>query len=63
MEKEFALDKIIHETFCMVCRRIFIILHFIVNDNNRENKNSGILTLDGVHLSKKGNQLIAEKMM
>ncbi len=33
------------------------------NENNPENKNSGILTLDGVHLSAKGNQLAAEKMM
>lgn len=33
------------------------------NKYNRDNKNSGILTLDGVHLSAKGNQLAAEKMM
>ncbi|MEO6638285.1 MAG: GDSL-type esterase/lipase family protein [Ginsengibacter sp.] len=33
------------------------------NDNNPENKNSGILTIDGVHLSNKGNALVAEKMM
>lgn len=33
------------------------------NDNNLDNKNSGILTLDGVHLSKKGNSLVAEKIL
>ncbi len=31
--------------------------------NNPGNKSSGILTEDGVHLSAKGNQLVAEKMM
>jgi lysophospholipase L1-like esterase len=31
--------------------------------NNAENKEKGILTTDGVHLSEKGNQLVAEEMM
>lgn len=33
------------------------------NENNPDNNNSGILTVDGVHLSKKGNALAAEKIM
>ena len=33
------------------------------NKNNPDNKNSGILTIDRVHLSAKGNQLAAAKMM
>lgn len=31
--------------------------------NNPENKESGILTTDGVHLNEKGNSFVAEKMM
>jgi len=31
--------------------------------NNKENKESGILTTDRVHLNEKGNQLVAEEMM
>lgn len=30
--------------------------------NNKENKESGILTKDGVHLNEKGNELVAEEM-
>ena len=30
--------------------------------NNSENKESGILTTDGVHLNEKGNEFVAEKM-
>jgi lysophospholipase L1-like esterase len=30
--------------------------------NNTENKSSGILTTDGVHLNPKGNQLVADEM-
>ncbi len=47
------------------CRLVDIRKDFVEyeNKNNRDNKNSGILTLDGVHLSAKGNQLAAEKMM
>ena len=31
--------------------------------NNKENRESGILTTDRVHLNEKGNQLVAEEMM
>jgi lysophospholipase L1-like esterase len=31
--------------------------------NNKENKDRGILTRDGVHLNEKGNQLAADEMM
>lgn len=31
--------------------------------NNKENKEKGILTTDGVHLTEKGNSLVAEEMM
>jgi lysophospholipase L1-like esterase len=31
--------------------------------NNTENKEKGVLTIDGVHLNEKGNQLVAEEMM
>ncbi|HEX8278976.1 MAG TPA: G-D-S-L family lipolytic protein, partial [Segetibacter sp.] len=31
--------------------------------NNPENKESGILTTDRVHLNEKGNMLVAQKMM
>ena len=31
--------------------------------NNRENKEKGILTTDGVHLNEKGNYFVAEEMM
>jgi lysophospholipase L1-like esterase len=31
--------------------------------NNKENKNAGILTTDGVHLNDTGNELVAEEMM
>jgi lysophospholipase L1-like esterase len=31
--------------------------------NNKENKESGILTSDRVHLNDKGNQFVAEEMM
>jgi len=31
--------------------------------NNKENKESGILTADRVHLNEKGNQLVADEMM
>lgn len=31
--------------------------------NNKDNKESGILTTDRVHLNEKGNQLVAEQMM
>lgn len=31
--------------------------------NNKENKEKGILTTDGVHLNEKGNYLVAEEMM
>ena len=31
--------------------------------NNPENKESGILTVDRVHLSAAGNQLVADKML
>jgi lysophospholipase L1-like esterase len=31
--------------------------------NNPENKESGILTVDRVHLNDKGNAFVAEKMM
>lgn len=31
--------------------------------NNKENKESGILTTDRVHLNEKGNQLVAEEML
>lgn len=31
--------------------------------NNRENKDKGILTTDGVHLNEKGNYFVAEEMM
>jgi len=31
--------------------------------NNTENKEKGVLTVDGVHLNEKGNQLVAEEMM
>jgi lysophospholipase L1-like esterase len=31
--------------------------------NNTENKEKGILTVDGVHLNEKGNRLVAEEMM
>ena len=32
------------------------------NQHNRENKESGILTSDGVHLNAKGNQFVADEM-
>jgi lysophospholipase L1-like esterase len=32
-------------------------------DNNKENKDRGILTTDGVHLNENGNQAVAEEMM
>ena len=31
--------------------------------NNKENKDRGILTRDGVHLNEKGNQLVAEELL
>lgn len=31
--------------------------------NNKQNKDRGILTTDGVHLNEKGNQLVAEEML
>lgn len=31
--------------------------------NNKENKDRGILTTDGVHLNERGNQFVAEEMM
>jgi lysophospholipase L1-like esterase len=31
--------------------------------NNKDNKESGILTVDGVHLNDKGNELVADEMM
>lgn len=31
--------------------------------NNKENRDRGILTTDGVHLNEKGNQFVAEEMM
>jgi len=41
-------------------RRIFI---GHLAQNNRENKEKGILTTDGVHLNEAGNQLVAEHML
>lgn len=32
-------------------------------ENNKDNKESGILTIDKVHLNEKGNNFVAEKMM
>jgi lysophospholipase L1-like esterase len=41
-------------------RKIFLAYNLT---NNTENKEKGILTVDGVHLNEKGNQLVAEEMM
>jgi lysophospholipase L1-like esterase len=39
------------------------IFHTYEMKNNPENKDKGILTVDGVHLNDQGNQLVADKML
>jgi lysophospholipase L1-like esterase len=39
------------------------IFHTYELKNNPENKDKGILTVDGVHLNDQGNQLVADKML
>jgi len=41
-------------------RKVFLAYNLA---NNTENKEKGVLTVDGVHLNEKGNQLVAEEMM
>lgn len=41
-------------------RKVFLAYNLA---NNTENKDKGILTVDGVHLNDKGNQMVAEEMM
>jgi lysophospholipase L1-like esterase len=40
-------------------RKLFLVFNL---KNNPENKAKGILTVDGVHLNEKGNQLVADEM-
>jgi len=41
-------------------RKIFL---SYISENNPDNKPSGILTYDGVHLNDQGNKLIADQMI
>ena len=54
--------KVARETKATLCdlRKAFV-NH--LKDNNPDNKEKGILTGDRVHLSEKGNQLVAEEML
>ena len=49
-----------YNTELLDLRKIFLAYNI---DHNRENKDSGILTVDGVHLNPQGNQLVADKFL